>query len=628
MTSAPESTDLHRQARPRCDAPVGGPGRRRLVRPAALIATLLIVAGVVNHARSLGWGFVWDDFIHQLVLRGLVEDGGAGLQRWNLYDFGLRPEPGHPLFEAGIVPWWTDADFKARFFRPVTSLTIRLDYWLYGDWAPGYHLTSLALFVVFLVLAFQLYRDLVWHRLSAGHSVIVLWALAFLALEDAHFLPVWWIANRNTLLASVFVVATVLCLHRQRRTGRQLYLVLAVLGFLLGCGSKESGIVAFPLIALYLLLFEPRSQSETARQAILRLLRTRVLWTFALLTAAYLTFFLAAGYGTRSVIYPAPWSVPGEFLARLVVLVPVGLLSLFFGFVADIIPGNPQWAFPAVGAAVVLVPAAGLVLFRVVRLTPLSAFAAGWVVLSLLVEAGGDISDRLWMNASVGSALLIGLFFERLGSLQDLLAARRYPALILAGVLLLLGVIAAVPMTALRSHVFTRLARGDRESILSADIDRSAPPPRDVFLLNSPSPMLALSSACTWRVGHDDPDTRLFPLQMGRRALSWTRNDQRTMTLTSGTSPFLDGRFEQVFRTARTAPRPGTEYQMVAFTATVVAAEPNGIRTVRFRLGKSLDDPSYRFLVWRDGGLARIAPPAIGKTVQLAELQPPSVFAP
>ena len=77
-------------------------------RRTTLVAALLIAAGVANNLPSFRWGFIWDDFIHQAVLRGDLP--GARLPRWNLYDFAITPRPGDATFDAGIAPWWTDPD--------------------------------------------------------------------------------------------------------------------------------------------------------------------------------------------------------------------------------------------------------------------------------------------------------------------------------------------------------------------------------------------------------------------------------------------------------------------------------------------------------------------------------------
>ena len=553
MSSSPELTEGSTKLISRAAGAATG-------RWAALIAVLLVLAGVANNLGSLGWGFVYDDYAHQLFLRHPDESGYA--RPWSLYDWGACPGPGDPFFELGALPWWTSPDFKVRFFRPVASLSILLDSVVYDDWAPGYHLTSLILYAVFLALAFKLYRDL------GAPGSAALWALALLALEDAHLIPVGWVANRNTLLASVFTIAALLSVHHHHRKGHGAYLVLAGLCFLLACGSKESALAAYPIVALYLLLFDRRGETASPSQRVGRLLRCRTFWVFTFLTAGYLTFYLWAGYGSRSVVYPTPWSDPAGYVNRLVVLVPVALLSLFFGFVADVLPDYPQLILPIVGAALLLLAVTGFILLRAIRLTRLSGLALGWIFFSLLTEAGGDLSDRLLMNASVGTALLVGLFFESLRPVGARLAARQYPRVVLAGVLLLIGLVVSVPSTALRSHFFMQLAGGDTKAIVDAPIDLEAPPPRDVFLLNSPSSMLALSMPATWRTRHEDRDTRIFALQMCRRPLTWTRPDDRTMTLSSGGVPFCAGRFERLFCADRSSALLGATYRTVAFTAT------------------------------------------------------------
>ena len=108
-------------------------------RHAYWLLPLVVALGVAWHAPSLTIGFVGDDYTHQFIL----ERGSAhtSLRPWNLYDFGTHPYPWETRsiwWENGGLPWWTQPDWKLRFFRPLTSLTIWLDHTLYGDWAPGY----------------------------------------------------------------------------------------------------------------------------------------------------------------------------------------------------------------------------------------------------------------------------------------------------------------------------------------------------------------------------------------------------------------------------------------------------------------------------------------------------------
>jgi len=149
-----------------------------------------------------------------------------------------------------------------------------------------------------------------------------------------------------------------------------------------------------------------------------------------------------------------------------------------------------------------------------------------------------------------------------------------------------------------------------------------------VLLLNSPSSMGALSFGVTWRVLRNDPQTRVFPLQYGRRALSWEREDARTVTLTSRGAPLRANPFERVFCAQRATPAAGTVFRTPIFTATVLASEPDGFRRVRFTFEHELDDERYRFLVWQGGRWSRIPPPAVGQTVELPATEPPGPLVP
>lgn len=605
--------DGHRPALLGASAPTGGSLRRTM-----LIAGFLVLVGVGNQISAFRWGFMYDDYFHQFALRGL--GGGTTMHPWGLYEF----TSGDRLRMANwrTHPWWVSPDFKVRFFRPVTSLTILADFKLWGDWASGYHLTSLALFAVFLWLSFRLYVAL---GLSARAS---LWALAFLAVKDGHTLSVSWIAGRNGLLGAVFVVATVLAVVRSTTSRhRWRWLAAGIACFLLACGSRESGIVAAPLAALYLAILSPRAVGDSMSERIGRSLRSPVLWLFALLAAGYLTFYVLGGYGTKSLMYPMPWSDPVEYLTRLALLLPVSLLSLFLGFASDFVPAFPQYTALVICAGIPLLVGVGYILFRLLGWTRMVAYAIGWMLLCFLVVGGTEPSDRLLMDASVASCLLIGLAFERLLPLRRQWQDRQYARIILA-VFLLLGLVSSIPMTFVRSRMIAEVGCLDRDIIQNAEVDQTLAPPRRVFLLNSPSSMLSLTMATTWSVLQHDRDTEFFPLQFGRRGLIWKRIDDRTMTLTAVGPPFLANRFERLFVSPRATLLQGAGYRTSAFTAVAEVVEPEGIRTVRIVFDNGIDDPDNRFLAWDGQRLVRKAPPAAGESVEVPELLPLHPFSP
>src|SRR5262245_51932476 len=105
------------------------------------VVALLLAALALLHAPSLGWGFFADDFGQRLVLEH--PDEHPTMRPWSLYDFGDPNSPG--VREDALFPWWTESDWRGRFFRPLTSLSLWLDHVVWGRFAPGHHLTNLAL---------------------------------------------------------------------------------------------------------------------------------------------------------------------------------------------------------------------------------------------------------------------------------------------------------------------------------------------------------------------------------------------------------------------------------------------------------------------------------------------------
>lgn len=584
------------------------------------LAVLIVVLGVANHARSLGWGFVYDDHFQQLILRGL--GGESAPPVWSLYDFGPRPGSEDWSSEWGYRPWWTESEYSVRFFRPVSSLSLLLDYAVYGRWAPGYHITNLCLFAVLLAMCFGLYLDLGVSRRAA------LWALAFLAFEDVNILPVCWIANRNTLLAVLFIVATIRTVHRYRRSGRRRYLPAAAICFAMACASKESGIVALPLTAAYLLFFDKNARAASWPGRALLLLRSPVCWILLAIALAFAGYYAANGYGTYSAGYALPWSSPDRYLVGVLMLVPIGLATLLLGLISDLLPMYAEYIPLAAGLSAAALAVAAYVASRCIKRTPVLGFAILWAVVSLLPVAGMEISDRLYMTASVATALLIGLFLDGVGSFRARWSARQFGRLALAGWVCFFGILLTFPATRTRSRIFTSMARYDAAIIENADLGPRGNDPRAsahntvraAFLLNAPSALLALTIAPTWAVLHDDNGITFYPLQLGRRPLTWTRQDAYTMTLTSQSTALLDHRVERLLR-AHADPIPeGHTFETPEFVATAVVTEPNGIRTLRLRFKSDLDDSAYRFLAMRNGRLEAIAPPAVGHSIELDEV--------
>lgn len=195
--------------------PTTGPARS-WTWPAVLGITL------AAHASYIGNGFVWLDHID-------IEAGKALV---------------------ALSQWWTA--FAVRyaetgFYRPLVTLLHSADHALYGNWAPGFHLTNLLLHAAVTAMAVLVFRDLLSRRpdarLSAGEQ------LAFglvVGLHPLTWLPAGAISYRPELLVTLFVLCTVYAHQRAVLKRDRRFVVLAAAFLFLALCSKESALVWAP----------------------------------------------------------------------------------------------------------------------------------------------------------------------------------------------------------------------------------------------------------------------------------------------------------------------------------------------------------------------------------------------
>lgn len=183
-----------------------------------------VVAGVVLACASRG-GWVMDD--REMILES-------------------------PLVR-GELPWWRafDRDYMhhlgdAGQWRPLASLSLRLDHALWGAWAAGYHLTNALLHLAVVALIGAL------ARVRAGTFLPLGTALACFAWHPALCDAYVWISGRTSMLAVLPPLAGSLWLARRAERGvaRGREGVVAGLALTLGMLGKEDAVVFAPLLVL------------------------------------------------------------------------------------------------------------------------------------------------------------------------------------------------------------------------------------------------------------------------------------------------------------------------------------------------------------------------------------------
>lgn len=349
-------------------------------RFAPLLLVLIVLAPI--YGPLVGRGFASEDF---LLLRFLREQ-----PPWS--------DPG-----AWLAGPWLGIEV-VRFYRPVSTLMLAAEAWLFGARPWAYDLAHLAFHVANAVLVWRLARDLVPGRETAGRLAALVTTLLF-ALHPLHPNAVSWIASFATLFATTFLL---LAWHAWRgwSGGGAAGRLLASQGlFLLALGSYEAAVV-LPLLLLLGDALVPAGGDGR------RSWRERWIgWLpFALLTAAYLALRHAifgrvvGGYDA----FAERWSATG-----LGAMVSDAFTSLF-RLLNPVYEGAvPVWAPAAVVAWFLALPLLAAVVagrgWR--REVGAWTFGWGWTLLAFapfafqpFVPANG----RYAYLASVGMAVALG----------------------------------------------------------------------------------------------------------------------------------------------------------------------------------------------------------------------------
>ena len=180
--------------------------------PFAIMATVAVV-----YANALLNGFVWDD--------GSVIVGNPAIKSW-------RRVPG--LLSEVVLP-------GAYYYRPVQSLSFLADYYVWGLWPAGFHLTNVVLHAVVAVLFYRLAARLV------GDWRTALVAALLFAVHPLHAEAITYVSQRSDPLAAMFMLTALLWALDGRRIAAPLAFALALL-------SRESAAILLLLLPMVLLV--------------------------------------------------------------------------------------------------------------------------------------------------------------------------------------------------------------------------------------------------------------------------------------------------------------------------------------------------------------------------------------
>lgn len=188
--------------------------------------TMSVIIGATAfgaYRSSLGIGFLLDDFSH--------------------LDYGYRISQGD---WSGLVKVftsnWTGAADDLTSYRPLISISMLLDYLVWGINAMGYHLTNIAMFTGCSILT-----GLLGYELSNNYRTSTRFAIAFASallftVYPLHPESVAWIIGRVDVQCSLFYLLSTYLYFISRRTSRKSLLVASLCSFALALPSKEMAV--------------------------------------------------------------------------------------------------------------------------------------------------------------------------------------------------------------------------------------------------------------------------------------------------------------------------------------------------------------------------------------------------
>ncbi|HSF19440.1 MAG TPA: hypothetical protein VLK65_28210 [Vicinamibacteria bacterium] len=570
---------------------------------AALVAVLLSLPSIPTR-------WYLDDVIHRARFLEVGPMADSANMTHRMFDFlSGNPDEILGLKDLGVLPWWADDELKIRFWRPLSSFTHVIDYALWPESGILMHLHSAAWLAGLVLATTMLYRRLIAVPMVAGLAALLY------ALDDAHAMPVAFLANRNAIVSASLGVLSLWSHDRFRRDQWTPGAIMSPVAFLASLLAGESGIGVAPYLLGYALFLDPRSSTA----------RFRAIAPHAVIGVAWLSFYTGYGYGTSgSGFYLDPVGQPAEWLAELPIRASLLLLGQWF-----LPPSSLAFAWTelqrlgvaAFGVAVLAIVFCLLrPIFREDKTARFFGFGMGLAVVPI---TAGFPHDRLLFFVGIGAMALLAMLLVRLFDRSMMGASGR----VLGWILVAVHVVIAVP-----SNLIMSRSVASQEPVY-ANPARSLPDDRKLegqrlVIVNQPDAFYGQYTLIVRLFdGRPTPESMLM-LAPGITSLVVERLSAWTISV-EAESGWLGSPFDLVYR-ARTRPFPDDyQVQLSGVRIQVMAQTLDGRpKNVRFTFEREIEDDSLKWVLYQDGRYVPFEPPAVGQrtlieAVDFSLLTPP-----
>ncbi len=566
-----------------------------------LILFLVILALLLN-IQSLWTGLWFDDFSHRMFMLDLTPFGSRAWKIFSAYNFiDTNPATNRFLMEIGLLPWWTPLDFRLSFLRPLSSMSIWLDYQLWPDMPVLMHLHSLAWYGALVAAVAWFYRRIMSATWVAGLAAL------FFAIDSRHTIPATWIANRHALISILFGVLCLIAYDAWRTSGKKLYAVLPPLCFALGLFSGEMALATAGFLLAYALFLD---QGRLKKRLLPLLPCFMVLFIWAM-------FYVLNDFGTHgSGMYIHPAENPISFIKAVIEHAPFLLIGQWTPVPASV--GSLMPPALAITTGLLFTAFLVLILFPLLKHDHTARFWFTGMMLSILPVAGADPTTRVLPYIGVAAMPLIARFLAGLTE-----SASYYPKMrfwrvcaMTAAVIFILTHLIIAPLNIHNEINGMNMVSNFYTAPIKTFPDDTALKKQSLILVNPPDYHFSAGQSFIYKIVEGKPyPKRIRALAGCPGPIEIKRLDDRTLRVRTPEGLFK-GFSGRVFFSKENPPKAGQEFKLPDVSMHIDnAGKEDGPAEVTYRFTVPLEDPSLRWLQLEDNTYVPFVMPAIGKTV-------------
>ncbi len=573
------------------------------------IGLAILAMALVLPSLNVGW--FMDDYLHRSVILGggsVSEFVHSPLDIFRFIDG--NPEHTAHMMDHGFLPWWTFKEIKGAFWRPLTAITHWLDYQIWPESPALMHAQSIVWFGLLVTAVALLYRRFMGFTWIAGLAGLLY------AIDDAHGIPVGFLANRNAVLATLFGVLALVAHDRWRRDGWRAGAILGPILLTAALLSAEIGVGICAYLVAYALILDRGSWSR----------RLATLVPYVAVVLVWRISWTQLGYGVEGMgWYIDPINDPTRFAGSALKYAPLLLMGQWFlppAEIGSLITLTSRHATTMWLYALAIVLLIGTILVPLLRRSRLARFWALAMLLAVVPACATLAWDRLLFFVGIGAmGLLAQLLADLFGAsaLKPRNLIRRFATVSFALVLVLVHMIAAPILLPLRAAYSFGPWTPDKDYYAQC-MAGGAVEEQDVVIVNQPAALATIFLLCMRELNDQPVPRHMRVLAPAIPSVLIHRPDVQTLTIRPKYG-YLGGYLgwcDQLFRGKNHPMALGEQVKLTGMTVTVTELTDDGRPAeATFRFAVPLEDSSLRWIYWEDHQFKPFVPPAIGETIEL-----------